>query len=256
MRNLIMDNILEVKKQVKIGDITINVPVKYKTQAITGFFPITTKKAVDFINNKRLKPAEISWGKSLVGITLFNHIECPVGPYKEIALSIPIFRDAMLVVPTLSILLNSMLKNFGFYSFLLTGSTDIGREHAEKIWGFPFYNKNIEVFLEDGGSNFYISATEKIEQGKIFSMNVAKIKKERNTKKDYQTYFFKNDKLINVAISMEGFNNSSMGKNIGKLELGNHEISNILRSLDIDSTPLEIIYYREATKIAYIPEEI
>jgi hypothetical protein len=251
-----MGDILEVKKQVKIGGITINVPVKYKTQAITGFFPIATKKAVGFINNKRLKPAEISWGKSLVGITLFNHIECPVGPYKEIALSIPIFRDATLTIPMFSILLNNALKNFGFYSFLLTGSTDIGREHAEKIWGYPFYNKNIEVLLEDGASHFYISATEKTKQEKIFSMNVAKIKKEKNTKKYYQTYFFKNDKLIKVTISMAGFTVSSMRKNIGKLELGKHEISDILGNLEIDLTPIQTVYYGEATKIADIPEEV
>jgi hypothetical protein len=87
-------------------------------------------------------------------------------------------------------------------------------------------------------------------------MNVAKIKKEKNTKKYYQTYFFKNDKLIKVTISMAGFTVSSMRKNIGKLELGKHEISDILGNLEIDLTPIQTVYYGEATKIADIPEEV
>lgn len=153
-------------------------------------------------------------------------------------------------------MLNSVLKSFGFYSFLLTGSTDIGREHAEKIWGFPFYGRNIEVGFEDRGSYFYISTADIAKQEKFFSMSITKPKKEKIIKKYYQTYFLKNEKLTNVPISMTGGSGVLMGKDIGKLELGNHEISNILNSLSIELTPLEVIYYREAIKIAYIPKEI
>ena len=259
VKELILEDIfrdLEIKKQVKVGDKVINVPVKYKTQSIMGFFPISTKKAVEFINNKRLKPVEFSWGKSLIGITLFNHIECPVGPYKEIAFSIPIIRDTKISIPFINILFNNKLKNFGFYSFMLTGSTDIGREHAEKIWGYPFYNKIIDVFLEETESSFNILAEAKEKQEKVFSMVVMKTKKNKVTKKDYQTYFFKNEKLIKVELNTIGISGYSLKKDSGKLELGNHEISNILGSLEINLIPLETLYYREAIKIANIPEEV
>ncbi|MFH1202236.1 MAG: hypothetical protein V1674_05040 [Candidatus Omnitrophota bacterium] len=256
-RKLILEDVyknLEVKKQVRIMDKTVDVPVKYGTQAIMGLFPISTKKATNFINNTRLKPVEFSFGTSLVSITIFNHIVCPVGPYREIALSIPIIHDTKISVPLIPFLFNKFIKNFGFYSFLLTANTTIGREHAEKIWGYPFYNKNIEVQIEENDSGFSVLAEEKLE--KVFSLSVEKTNKEKIIKRDYQTYFLKDDKLINVELNTIGISGYSLDKKSGKLELGFHEISKILQNLSIDLTPLETIYYREAIKIANIPKAL
>lgn len=247
---------LEVKQRVQIADTIVDVPVKYRTQAIMGFFPISTKKAIKFINNSRLKPVEFYWGKSLLGITLFNHIVCPVGPYREIALSIPIIHDARIMLPFINILFSNLLKNFGFYSFLLTGSTNIGREHAEKIWGYPFYNRNIDVSLEENNSSFYILADDKEKQKKLFSMTVMKTKKEKMLKKNYQTYFLNNGNLIRVELNTVGTASYSLKRKFGKLELGNHEISDMLRDLSIERMPLETLYYTDAIKIANVPEKI
>ena len=102
LANLFTHKDFSVKYHVPLGDKSIDIPVVYPdTGAVMAFFPIAIAKAHEYIKTKRFKPVSILGGKSLAGITVFDYRDSPVGPYREMALSIPVTLDSIISIPFL-----------------------------------------------------------------------------------------------------------------------------------------------------------
>ncbi|MCM8782590.1 MAG: hypothetical protein NC828_06045 [Candidatus Omnitrophica bacterium] len=244
---------LDIKGTVKIKDLSINVPTKYFGNVFMGTFPISTNKVKDIIKTDKLKPIEIIPEKSLVAITIFYNHETPVGPYKEIVLSIPVLYNTKIAFPLLPLLFKTIFKNYGYYVILVASDTDLSREEGE-IFGYNHYEKNINVEFKNTESFF----SAQIEEGnkKILSLKVNKLKNERIERTDYQTYFINNNHLYKIEMNTIAIVARSLNKNNGILELGSHEITNILKSLEIMQKPIEVSYYRNSIEILNLPKDL
>ena len=74
-KGLVLDeNLMNIKveRQVKVRDILVDVPLRYKCSAINVLFPISTKEAKKIIGTQKIKPLELFPGRSFVCITLFD----------------------------------------------------------------------------------------------------------------------------------------------------------------------------------------
>ncbi len=255
LNNLLKDFDYTPKYQVDVMGKKIDVPVKYSNvRAFMFFFPISIEMARKLINNKRLEAVSILKKKCLLGITIFDYIECPVEPYREVALSIPVILDSKISIPFLPLIFDFLFKKFGFYTILLAMNNDIARKHSEIIFGYPTYDKNINIDIKEESNGYtLISASEGSE--KILSIGIKKGSGNlRRIRKKSNTYFIKDDKIFNAELNYAAYELAE--KNGSAIDLGNHKISRIIKNLLFQNKPLRSIYYAKAIEILYSPKEV
>lgn len=255
LESLLKDFDFSPKYQVDVMGQKIDVPVKYSnTRAFMVFLPISIKKATELISNKRFNPVSILKKRCLLGITIFDYIECPVGPYREIALSIPVTLDSKISIPFLPLIFDSFFKKSGFYTFLLAMNTSIARDHSKIIFGYPTYDKNIEIDIKEKNGYILIDSYEGRE--KIISLKMKESNNFKIIRKKNNTYFLKDDKIINVELNYAAYEAQSALDNNLSLELGDHNISKIIKNLLVHQKPFRSIYYAKAIEILDSPKEI
>lgn len=123
---------------------TIMEPVRYFfSNGINCIFEIPTGTARRWLP-RGLEPVEVNHGVSLMGITVFDFTESPVGPYQELVLS-------LYVVPRLGIM--EQHPHGAVYPLVLASTNRETREHAIDLWHLPHFNEDIYIeFTEhDGG---------------------------------------------------------------------------------------------------------
>ena len=162
--------------------------------------------------------------------------------------------DTKFSIPFLPLALDSLFKKFGFYTVLLVMNTDMGREHSEKIFGYPTYQKNVQIDIEEVMDG--ISVDVKDENESIACLKIKMPKKFKMVKKDYNTYFTRDKKIFNVPMNTAAFVAESFKKEDATLTLGSHKISNFLKKFELQPSPLKTMYYKEAIEILNPPQEI
>jgi len=245
----------KIQYQIDVSGRLVGVPVKYPdVSALMAFFPISIERVRSLLGSRRLKPVSIFKERCLIGITIFDYISSPVGPYRELALSIPVTLDTKFSITFLPLILDSLFKSFGFYTVLLAMNSDIAREHSEKIFGYPTYSKNIEMDIKKGKDNILVNLKE--ENKEILYLKMKNLKNFKLEKKNFKTYFIKDNKIFSVQMNTIAFVAQSTKKKDLILSLGSHEISNLLKRMAIQPYHLKSMYYRKAIEILNLPQDI
>ena len=241
--------------QVDVMGKKIDVPVKYSdTSAFMVFFPISLKKAKDFLRSVRLAPVSILGGRCVLAITFFDYRDCPVGPYHEFTFSIPVMADSKFNIPILPLIFDSVFKKFGYHVILMGVDTDISREHIKKIFPYPTVNKNLSINLDEESGHLF--AGIKDETSEIISVHLDLPSNYKIAKKSYNTYYTKNNKVYRVRLNTFVYWNKIIRMRNLRIDFGEHEIVKMLKSLNIGFKPITGIFYKKAIEIVGTPEEI
>lgn len=235
---------LKVEKQVQVRNILIDVPIKYKCTAINTVFPISTKEAQKAIGYSKFNPLEISFGRSLLCITLFDFYSTPVGPYTELTLSIPINYNSRFNLPLISIPVSQLFKKFGFFVLFIAQSSEFAIEHGNVINGYPHYSKLINVQFKSDNSFVYVQAGG--DGKEILQFKLEKSGKEKIQKDCQMTYLVKEDKIFRIKMETYGIIDRSKVYN---LSLGNHELAEFIKRLRISGKSIDTRFYRDTIKI-------
>jgi len=249
------DNLMNIKveRQVRVRDILVDVPLRYKCSAINVLFPISTKEAKKIIGTPKIKPLELFPGRSLLCITLFDYQYSPVGPYTEISLSIPVNYNFGFNVPLFSLLLNLFFNKLSFFVFSIAQSTQIAIEHGLIITGYPKYDKEKTVDAKFSRGDKFIYVNVSGEGKMILNLKIMKLKNEKLERSYYPTYFVKNNKICKIQLETDSIIN---GSKILSFELGDHKIAELIKSLKISPNAVYAKYYKDAIEILYSPKEI
>lgn len=233
----------------------ISVPVFYsKSSAYMSFFSISREKALRIINSNRLKPINILNGKSLIGITVFDYIDCPVGPYREIALSIPVSVDSLISIPFLPIIKDYFLGRANFFTLLLAMNTEISRDHSGLIFGYPTYDSKLDINIIKGVKNTDIIITE--TGNDVLAMSFNNSDSRKISKSRYNTVFNKENNLFSVQLHALSYISSQNGKHNDKVRVGFHPITKILNDLEMDPQPIWSFTYSDVTEVLEEPIDL
>ena len=247
----------KILKSVEIMGKQVDIPVHYTDlSALMLFFQVSVSGAKNFIDSSRFKLVKTFGNRCVLGLTVFNYKECPVGPYRELAISFPVLKDAIFPVPLLPLIFDNSFKNAGFFAHLLSMSTQIGIDHSKEIFGYPTYDNIITVDFEDEGKFIDVNIQEEDELILSFSMNKPKSFKE--VTKRYNTFYSHavDENLVSVSMDVAARVGTSYRTSSTHLTLGRHKISSIIRDLIKDSKPIAIQYYPEAIEILHAPIRI
>ncbi len=85
---------------------------------------------------RHVEPVEVNHGVSLMGITVFDFTESPVGPYQELVLS-------LYAVPRLGIM--ERHPHGAVYPIVLASTNKETRDHAIDLWHLPHFGEDIYI---------------------------------------------------------------------------------------------------------------
>ena len=121
------------------------------TNGINCIFEIPTEAARQYLP-ACIEPVEANHGVSLIGITMFDFSESPVGPYQELVVS-------LYAVPRLGVM--EQHPHAAVYPIVVASSSREARDHAIDLWHLPH-------FMEDIGIEFTPSADGRSMTGKVY----------------------------------------------------------------------------------------
>ena len=207
----------------------------YDLRCITAIFTAGTKALRKLLPHPNFKPIEIWPGRGMLGITAFEYRDTSIGPYNEIAITIPIKFPPGFVFPGLAAI-SMMRKNvFPVYIHHLPVTTDIALKGGIYFWNYPKFLA--EITFQDKGEDLDVTLKE---NGKlILKMSAKKLATKQSTKIQFHTYSIKNGTVMHGFV--DGWAprlGSMMMGNVAQLELGEHRISKELAELDLSMVAL------------------
>ncbi len=233
-----------------VDGIDIDIPMIYgDASSVMYFMLVDTKKIMNFIHDKRVKPVPIFKNKTLLAINVFEYKESAVGAFNEFTFSVPIIMDGKFNIPILPLIFDQSFSKLGFYVIQLGASNDLGRKHIEDIWGYPIYKNNLDISIVNNNGRITSTIKENNDNILTISENLLKNTNFKLKRKKFNTYFSYGKELRWVELNTFLFDKIWIGERDFDIKIGNHEIGNILSELNVEKK-IATVFYPNAIEIA------
>jgi len=207
----------------------------YDFRMISGTFTVKTNKLKKLLPHPNFKPIEILPGTGMIIIVAFEYRDTSIGPYNEIALSLPVKFPPRFVFSGFSAI-SMMRKNcFSVYIHHLPVTTEIARKGGVHFYNYPKFLS--EITFQDQDDKLEVTLREEDEL--ILKMNAEKLPLNQSAQLEFHTYSIKDNVVMHTLV--DGWAPRYGVKMIGnkaKLELGNHRISQEIADLNLSKTSL------------------
>jgi len=235
-----------------LGDLTVEFPILYyDLRMIAAMFTAKISLIKKILPHPNYKPVEIWPGTGMFGVFAFEYLDTSIGPYNEIALTIPIRFPPSFTLPGLSIISSMRKKIFSGYIHHLPVTTEIALQGGIYFWNYPKFLA--EITFKDEEPNLEVTLKEKGEL--ILKMRSKKLSLNRSSKLTFYTYSIKDRVVMRGLIQgwAPKIGDTMLGGN-AELELGNHQISKELTKLNLSKTARSGMYAEGMMTKLYDPD--
>jgi hypothetical protein len=178
-------------------------------------------------------------GNALYGVVCFEYRDTTIGSYNEVGIGVPCRFDPLINVPILPALFNRFFS-VGFYVHHLPVTTQIAYDAGVEIWGLPKFIAQI-TFEEDSKWRRCVLHADSHE---ILTLEVTNTLHDLKSETyDFQTFSVKDKLLLKTPVQSQGQVWTSRKVDCTRLHLGDHPLSEELRSLQLNTKPLKTIIY-------------
>ena len=224
----------------------------YDVRFVTAIFTAKASALKKLLPHRRFKPIQIWPGTSMLGIAAFEYHDTSIGPYNEIAISIPIKFPSRFVVPGLSAL-KMMRKNlFPVHIHHLPVTTEIALKAGIHFYNYPEFLADIT--FQDRDESLEVTLKEKDDL--ILKLLAKKLPLKRSAGFEFHTYSIKDNVVMHALV--EGwapkFGAVRMGS-VAELELGEHGISKELAELNLSKTARSGLYGEGVMTKLHAPDQ-
>ncbi len=224
----------------------------YDLRYFTSIFTVKTNRLRSLLPHATFKPIEVFPGIGMLGITAFEYRDTSVGPYNEIAITIPVVFPPKFVFPTfnsISMLLNNV---FPVYIHHLPVTTEIALQLGVHFWNYPKFLA--EITFQDQDKYVYITLKE--NDTLILKMRTKKLNPKKSARIKFHTYSIKDKTVMHGYVEglVQNLRTKLMGKT-SSLEVGDHPISKELKELEISSNAFCIQHAEGAMTKLYDPDQ-
>ncbi|OFW58020.1 MAG: hypothetical protein A2V52_07855 [Actinobacteria bacterium RBG_19FT_COMBO_54_7] len=208
---------------------SVEVPILYKdisTIAANFIAPVLPLKNI--LPTSSLVPLEILPGKGLLSFMAFDYRDTSIGPYKELAIAIPVRYEPRINIPLFPALRMAASLSLEVYVWHLPLDSEIGIHAGIDIWGFPKFLAEIE--FSETEKSISCSLSEKGEH--ILTLEVGITKPKMKSYFDIKPYTVKDDRLLFTEIKgLSGGVGRSFLPGTANLSLGEHPLSRQIREV-------------------------
>ena len=136
----------------------------------------------------------------------------------------------------------------------MTCDTDLSRAHSHDCFGYTVYRNGVDLFFEENAFGIEIKAAE----GKdlVYCVRAKKAPILGARRNDFRTFFIDGNDILEVELNANAALGMRRGLGSASLELGSHEISRGIASLDVGKKAIEVWYYRNGIEILNAPRII
>src|SRR5574341_704662 len=173
--------------EARVAGKKIKVPVfYYDASSVTAIFPARMRAVKEALPTADYRPLSIAPGIAVVGVTALTYRKTSIGPYNELAVTIPmLFKKRAL--PGISLIGQLLRNEFHVYIRHLPVTTQIALDGGVIVYNYPKFLSRI-VFAEKADS-IVVTLEEKGER--ILTLRGSKIPAKKSQVMRYVTYPFK-----------------------------------------------------------------
>jgi hypothetical protein len=232
--------------EVELRGTTYELPILYfRDDMFALFYSADARKVKAAMPSDRLHPVRLPNGRALVGVAVFNYLETTIGPYGEIGVVALAVHGSRPPVPAIPAILESGYPGFGMVVLHLPVTTTVARDGGRGQWGytkfiadmtFSITPEYMQCEMSDRGTHIL---TQRVERGGMV----------RRDNKPLVTYSVLDGRLIRTTIPQRGVYRMRLRPKSSFLELGDHEVAESIRELEIAPRPLMTRYYVERSGI-------
>ncbi len=205
----------EYEKIEFIGDMH-EIPAKYyDVFSIIALFPVSAKKLKKYLPSKKTKLVKPFPGISLMFIVAYEYKHISVlEPYNEVGIGFPLtFKD-------------KNQKYEGTHFIHLPVTTELARKAGVDLLGYPKFIADINFEKNEYTTKCKLNHEKK----NILTLEVPK-EEVKETFTESQSFTVKDNKLLRIRVTSQGYSGSSKEKGKAILALGDHPISKEIEDL-------------------------
>ena len=227
-------------EEITIEGQTVGFPMRFYNQTcISANFPAPTNKLKEILPSKNLNPIEVMPGTGIVSFMAFEHKKADnITPYNEFGTFIPVVYQK-----------DGKDQAYpGLYSLSMPVNTEIARYGGVRIYGYSKIVAEVN-FIDMGdmlGCNVWHDGKD------VITLKVKKLETQKQTSEIYHITL-KDETLIRTQVRFQGLIGASRDPDGATYELGNHELSRMIRSTGVGEKPLEYSYMPKLKSLLYKP---
>jgi len=205
---------------------------------INAIFEIPTEQARKFLPAD-IEPVEANHGSSLIGITMFDFTQSPIGPYQELVVS-------LYAVPRLGIM--EQHPHTAVYPIVVASSSEEAREHAIGLWRLPHFMEDIALEFSTSPDGQTITGTVSCHKGQpIVELTVSQTAGWSPVYQLYQSFQCDASGLYMGVMDMQG-TMTEHDENTGTICLHDHRFFEGLDLSAMDSLPFREMWMKEGVE--------
>jgi hypothetical protein len=224
----------------------------YDNTAMTAIYTASTALIRRLLPRTDMHPVEVIKGRALAAFTAFEYRASDIDPYNEFSISFPITFGKK-GIPGLTVLGMMARRYFTAYVWQLPVTTERARKGGVEMYGYPKFLADI-VFSHEG--NMLVCTLT--EGGRnILTLKGKKLRTSPEKVNRFKTFSVKDDVPLAANVYMNPLEfGKSISRKAAQLTLGNHDISEQLRKLDLSEKPLFFQYMPMMEAILYGPRNL
>lgn len=202
----------------------------YDYRFVTCVVMAETNKLKALLSHPEFKVAELWPGAGILSLTAFEYKDTDLGPYNEVAISIPMYFPHADFVPEKSAIAMVRKNKFSTYVHKLPVTTEIARKGGVHFYNFPKFLADIT--FEDTDDKTVVVLKEKDEL--ILKITANKLRLKKSIDFEYHTFSLKDNLVLHTLIEGKApkFAQIAMGK-FAELELGSHPLGAELKEIGV-----------------------
>lgn len=222
------------QKGIDVGSAIVDLPTMYyRDDSFLGVFSAALEPVRGLLPSHELFPVTLPDGRGVVTVAAFNYLDTSVGPYGEIGIAIPctLGKEAP---PVLPLLLEERYPGFGLFVQHLPVTSLATRDGGRVVYGFNKFVSNMDFQKRPAYQRVRMSEGD----AHILTLTVQQTGLTLRDNRSLITYSVNDGDLIKTTIPVRSVYQMAFTPGCGVLELGDHPISDELRSLDISTTAI------------------
>jgi len=186
-----------------------------------------------------VEPVEPHHGTSLLGMTLFDFSDSPLGPYQELVLS-------LYVAPILGIM--ERHPHGAVYPVVVASSSQEARDHAIDLWHLPHFNEDIYIeFTEQPGGKGISGKVYCHNNQPILELSVSKSGAWNPVYQLYQSFQYDESGSYVGIMDMAG-SLSEHEENTGTVRMYDHRFFDRLDLSAMDTVPFREMWMKSGVE--------
>jgi len=230
------------------------------TTTVAMFF-CSLDEASKLMPSPAMKPVSMGRGRALVMFSSYQYNRIlGIGPYREIAISIPVLVGAEQGAPAYP-LIAADYPGLGFYVLSMPVTSLENKIRGRKIWGLP---KDVEQIDFTADAQGYLTVATNGAGNKYLEFYVPFVGDETRIARTYQVYTMLDGRILKSSSTSDGvfLVHRSMSalffKNLAAdreyLKLGEGEMAEKLKRLRIEKRPFQLQFSRDVSSAFDLPD--